>query len=635
MTIARNGKEKTILKQEINTLLKKRAIEVIPDSQAKFVSKLFLIQKKSGDYRPVVNLKPLNHFIKTEEFKMETITNLQTILKQGDWMITIDLSDAYMTIPVAESFKDYLAFKFRNVTYRFLVLPFGINDAPRAFTRTMKPPIANVRTLGFRVIVYLDDILLAAASKQLCSTQGRILIKLLQDLGFVINFRKSNLVPSQIIQFLGFIVDSRDMSFTLPPIKVRDLISKANYLKSQRNVTLREISQFLGMCISTKLAVKQAPLHIRYLQRLLIKHMKKFGNQFQVNYQKVVTLDSLSIQDLSWWITKLQDNCSSPICPPPPDIRIASDSSDFAWGAHLDAVKIQGLWKSHQLDWHINIKELMAAFLALQFLIPNHREIHVQISMDNTTAVSYVNRLGGTKSEHLTSIATEMWAWCLEKKIFLSAIYLPGQKMIIADPLSRLKNLSTEWMLNKLIFRRIVALFGRPDIDLFASSLNCQIKDYVAWAPDPNAQAVDAFTITWNHPLIYAFPPFSLIQKCLQKIIQDKARVILIAPVWRSRPWFPILLSLLKDRPCLLPQHPLLIHLPWEKLPHPFLKQHKFRLAAWPLSGDPSDSKKFLRGCPRFCSLPGEKVLKNSMSVSGGNSVAGVLKNHTIRFLAI
>ena len=70
--------------------------------------------------------------------------------------------------------------------------------------------------------------------------------------------------------------------------------------------------------------------------------------------------------------------------------------------------------------------------------------------------------------------------------------------------------------------------------------------------------------------LMYAFPPFSLIQRCLQKVIEDRAQVLLVAPVWMSRPWYPMLLDLLTDQPCLLPVDPLLVHLPWDSLPHPF-----------------------------------------------------------------
>ena len=101
---------------------------------------------------------------------------------------------------------------------------------------------------------------------------------------------------------------------------------------------------------------------------------------------------------------------------------------------------------------------------------------------------------------------------------------------------------------------RVVARLVRPDIDLFASRVNHQIPEFVSWRPEPNAVVTDAFNLTWNYPLGYLFPPFSLIPLCLKKIQRDQAEFILIAPVWKSRPWYPILLSMLPHQLLWLPQ---------------------------------------------------------------------------------
>ena len=280
----------------------------------------------------------------------------------------------------------------------------------------------------------------------------------------------------------------------------------------------------------------------------------------------------------------------------------------------------------------------MAAFLALQLSVPNYRNSHVQLSLDNTTAVAYLNHQGGTKSVQLSAIATEIWCWHLERNIHLSVVHIPGLKNLFADPLSRLKNLLMGWMLNRAVFHQIVAIYGLPDINLFASALNHQVKRYVSWIEDPRAQAIGAFSISWGgggDQLVYAFPPFSLIQRCLQKVIQDRAQVLLVVPVWRSRPWYPILLDLLTNQPCLLPVDPLLVHLPWESLPHPLLNHHNFRLATWPLSGSLSSHRIYQKGCLKSYWLHGKKGLRNNMTQHGNNSVAGVIRNRLIRFLAI
>ena len=136
-------------------------------------------------------------------------------------MITIDLSDTYITLSMEEESRNYLCFQFQDEMFQFCLLPFGLNDAPRAFTKTLKPPVGTLRSLGFKVVVYFDNIILAPPARELCIYQGQILIKTLENLDFVINLEKSNLVPSQMVLFLGFIVDSKKMSFSLPDSKIQ------------------------------------------------------------------------------------------------------------------------------------------------------------------------------------------------------------------------------------------------------------------------------------------------------------------------------------------------------------------------------------------------------------------------------
>ena len=95
----------------------------------------------------------------------------------------------------------------------------------------------------------------------------------------------------------------------------------------------------------------------------------------------------------------------------------------------------------------------------------------------------------------------------------------------------------TEWMLNKLDFQRIVQeLKFNPKIDLFASRLNNQLPVFVSYRPDPLAMTINAFTLDWGKIPFYAFSPFSIIPRVLQKIFHDKATCILVVPGWPNQP---------------------------------------------------------------------------------------------------
>ena len=112
----------------------KDAITEIPSTQAKFISRLFTVPKHSGGKRPVINLAPLNNHIYNQPFKMEGLENLRYLLNPGDYFVKIDLSDAYLSIPVHEDSQPYLPFIFDQVTYAFKSMPFGLNVAPARFT---------------------------------------------------------------------------------------------------------------------------------------------------------------------------------------------------------------------------------------------------------------------------------------------------------------------------------------------------------------------------------------------------------------------------------------------------------------------------------------------------------------------
>ena len=99
------------------------------------MSRLFTVPKKSGGLRPVINLKPLNQFLHLQTFKMEGLSDFKVLLEPNDFMITTDLSDAYMTLPIEEESRNYLCFQFQDQIFQFCVLTCDLNDAPRAFTK--------------------------------------------------------------------------------------------------------------------------------------------------------------------------------------------------------------------------------------------------------------------------------------------------------------------------------------------------------------------------------------------------------------------------------------------------------------------------------------------------------------------
>ena len=116
----------------------------------------------------MINLAPLNNHIYNQPFKMEGLENLRYLLNPGDYFVKIDLSNAYLSIPVQEDSQPYLALIFDQVRYAFKTMPFGLNVAPARFTKVFKPVLADPRAQSVRALIWLNDILVISSSYSSC-----------------------------------------------------------------------------------------------------------------------------------------------------------------------------------------------------------------------------------------------------------------------------------------------------------------------------------------------------------------------------------------------------------------------------------------------------------------------------------
>ena len=99
---------------------------------------MFLVEKKNGGYRPVLDLSPLNTFIETTHFKMENLATLKSLINPGDYMINIDLTDAYLSIPIHQESQKFLRFIWQNKAYQFKAMPFGLKCSSQGIHEAIK-----------------------------------------------------------------------------------------------------------------------------------------------------------------------------------------------------------------------------------------------------------------------------------------------------------------------------------------------------------------------------------------------------------------------------------------------------------------------------------------------------------------
>ena len=624
--------EADCLSAEIESLLQKEAISPIcppfdeTTSEHGFVSQLFAVPKKDGGIRPVVNLKALNSHVQQVPFKMEGIHLLKDILRPGDWMTKVDLKDAYFSIPVSSHDRKFLRFRWQGKMYQFNCLPFGLSSAPWIFTKATKPVVTILRTLGMRIIIYIDDILVMAPSKELAQEHTECLIFLLENLGFTVNRQKSLTDPTQEIEFLGLVADSVLMELRLPGSKIKNIRSDAKALLQMVQPTAREVSRLLGKLTHATHAMRAAPLFFRHLQACLQAALQPLQD-----YSQHCPLTKEAKEDLNWWATHPTSWNGKSIIRGNPDLTIETDASNTGWGARCGSLQTGGPWSPTEARMHINCLELLAATLAIQAFAKKQENILVHLKMDSTSALTYINKMGGTVSPNLNRLTKDLWTWCLARNITLRAYHLPGALNEKADEESRIMKDRSDWMLCRETFRRIQTQFGPLDIDLFASRLTKQLPTYVSWRPDPQALETDAFSMNWKGLKAYANPPWHLISRVLCQVREQEATIVLVAPVWKTQAWYSLLLELLIETPLRLPRTKNLIQ-PTHPVNCPDIQPH---LAVWRISGQDSLQREFRLRLQASCLPHGERSLAERMTRCSASGLAGVSNGTLIPFQEI
>ena len=189
-------------------MLSNYALEIVLDPGPGFYSRLFLVEKVTGGWRHVINLSHLNGFVHQTPFKMETVAFVLLFVREGDFLASIDLKDAYFQIPVHQSSRKLLRFLSEGTVYQFKALCFGLSTAPQVFTKVFATVSAWAHSHGIRLLRYLDDWLVLASSEVEAKKNVQDLLLLCCSLGIVINEEKSDLIPSQTVNYLGMTIDT-------------------------------------------------------------------------------------------------------------------------------------------------------------------------------------------------------------------------------------------------------------------------------------------------------------------------------------------------------------------------------------------------------------------------------------------
>jgi len=514
-----------------------------PATSTDYVSPVHLVPKPhSTKMRVVVDLRHLNQHCPTLPAKFERLKDLEYLARPADWMFSLDLQDGYHQVPIHPAFRKYFTFEVLGNYYHAAALPFGWSLSPLVFTKIMRVPAARLRSLGARLLIYLDDWLFLAPSHSEALQTRALVESTFTSLGLLRNPTKGVWEPTQRLQHLGLLLDTVEGSFRVPADKLSRLHQGASSLLHHaishcRHVDPRRLAAFLGLAASVKPALPEQPLRSRSLHDAL-RHLRSWG--------KDVRLSRQALRDLQWWRTLPASHLPGPIWRPTTTATLTTDASDSGWGAHLNDGQqtASGTWPAHQHPQHITVKELTAVSLALdQFALHLHGH-RVRLKSDNTAVVAIVNS-GTSRSPPLMALARHIWQQAANLQARLFATYVSTHDNHLADALSR-GHRAPAWRLPPAQFAVLQRRWGPHDVDRFASAHAHLLPRWNSLDPD-GAETVDAFSTSWPGENNFINAPWDLLPRVLAKLRTERATATLIAPWWPAQLWWPVLQELSCD----------------------------------------------------------------------------------------
>jgi ribonuclease HI len=517
------------------------------------VSPLGVVPKKGTDkYRLVWDGRYVNSHLVIPTFSYETLAVLPDWARLGDWVFTIDLKSGFHHVDLHPDFWHYMGFSWKGKFYCFTAMPFGLGPAPWCYTVLMQAVLSHFRQSGHRVSGYLDDSIWFHASLLGAAELRCLVLRTFDALGLVVNFPKSHLDIVHCCPYLGMIADFARGVYTVPASKKENLVSLIRaVLQRSSSVSVRELARIKGKLISMSWAFGLA---VSFFTKSMDKDIAAAQS-----WQSSVSISQTTAQELQFWLDNFDVfDGSKPMWRSSKidyvvhvDAAGRSAAAAGGWGAWMtvDGVKhtARGVWQSSaESVLSSTFQELQACLLALQSF---HRSVpaghgqffqgkSVQLVTDSNNAFLALSR-GRVYAADSVRVTQQVFLFCFEHSIDLSVVWVPREDNCEADALSKCVD-SEDVMICPAVFNELSRRWGPFTVDLFASSASKLLPKYYSAVSTPDTAGVDAFAFLWDG-MSWAHPPFRLISRVWQHAAECGARICLLVPVWRNKPWWQLI----------------------------------------------------------------------------------------------
>jgi ribonuclease HI len=514
------------------------------------VSALGVVAKKGSDkFRLIWDGRYINAHLHIPTFHYEDLRAIGQWAEPNDYAFTMDLKSGYHHLDMHEDAWQYLGFQWEGQYYCFTQLPFGLAPACWAFTKLTRSVMTVFRQRGVRCTGYIDDSMYFNAERSaLAETQVQVLTKH-QELGFIVNIPKSRLDILQHAPYLGMEVDFQAGVMRVPPEKlqaIRELLSTA--IHNKRQLSVRALAAIKGKLIAIRWSVGHAAFFFTKAIDADIAARRSWNSH--------ISLSHATVAELQFWLQHFHIfDGTWPIWQPPGhDVVIHVDAAGAApsyvggWGAvlrrpnapHLHRLTAQGHWRHIQSasGSSSTSMELLGVLSALQsFLhVGSLAGTTVQVVTDSHNVFTHMTT-GRVRADASVKIVQDIFLFVFQHKIRVSYQWVPREKNVEADALSKLQGGDDEHRLHESVFQHLQSEHGPFSVDLFASHTNHLLPMYYSRHYTPTTSGVDAFAQPWQG-VCWAHPPFAMLDQVLRYAALALASLCLVCPFWPAAAWW-------------------------------------------------------------------------------------------------
>lgn len=542
------GRREVFVSEAIVSLVGNGAAVKTDRAFLKVVSPLSVVEQRDK-LRLIHDLSYVNGHLDTPKFRYENLQDVSQLFVALDCLISIDLMSAYHHVTLAESAYPYMGFCWEKQYYYFRVLPFGLAPAPYVFSKVLRPLVEHWRSMGIKVLPYLDDFLFGA-DKTLSPSHPLSIYNVrhqvlgdFQKAGWLVSATKVKLEPTTVIEHLGLILDFERGVFRVPLRRwsaFQRLVAKA--IQGDGYAQARFLARIAGTAQSFRLAL--GPVVSFYCRHLYwaVDSRRHWDARVHIGAQAFGELckwrdmnPQAHVQPIWRSVVKFSGNSET----------VHSDAGDHGWGGVLRTSRgvfpARGYLSLEHRGKSSTFRELWAFLQVLKsFEGQFQRGQELVWYSDSLNAVTDMRR-GGSGQPEIHDLCVEIFELVCQLGINVKWEWVPRAQNKLADALAGEFD-KDDWMLHRGVFWMLSSLWGPFSMDRFASAMNAQLRDFNSFRWCPGTRGVDAFAQSdWLCHANWCNPPFWLIGRLVMFLSEIGAAAVVVVPFWVGAPWWRIL----------------------------------------------------------------------------------------------